>query len=63
MNRYDDQMEFEAEEPAHRGLAQFGKSVKHPISLDSFVVADCQGCRINESNASVLTITRLQIST
>ena len=59
----DDQMEFEAEKPAHCGFAQFGKSVKHAVSLDSFVSTDCQGRRVNEGDAGVFAVTRLQIST
>ena len=48
----DDQMQFKAEEPAHRGLASGRQAVKHPVSLDSPVVTDRQRGGIDEGNAS-----------
>lgn len=47
----DDQMQFEAEEPAHRRLASGRQTVKHPVTLDPAVMTDGQRGGIDKGDA------------
>ncbi len=51
----DHQMEFEAVEPAHRALASSSQASKHPVALDTSIVADSQRCGIDEGDAADCT--------
>jgi hypothetical protein len=39
----EDEVQFEAKEPAHRGLAALGQIGKHLVSANAMIVADRQG--------------------
>ena len=47
----DDQVQLEAVEPAHRGLAPRRQTGKHLMAGDAPVVADGDRCGVNEGNA------------
>lgn len=59
----DDQVQFEAEEPAHRRLASGRQTIKHPVSLDSPVVTNGQRGGIDKGNASDRSQPCFQIET
>ena len=59
----DDQVQLEAEEPAHRGLASGGQTVEHPVAPDTPVVTDGQGGSIDERDTGDRAEAGFQIET
>jgi len=56
----DDQVQLEAVEPAHGGLASCGSPSKHPVLVDAWVTADHKRCRIDKADAGTATQLRMQ---
>lgn len=56
----DDQMYFEAVEPADAGLASLGDSAKDLVGVDSAVVTNRDAGRINEGNAAAVAKARVK---
>src|SRR3990172_3038148 len=50
----DDQVQLEAIEPVHTGLATHGPLFKDPMRSNAPIVADCQGSGIEKGNAGTL---------
>ena len=50
----DDQMQFEAIEPAHRSLAAGGQIDEDPMGMDAAIVTNGQGSRIDKGDPAAL---------
>src|SRR5437773_2095770 len=46
----DDQVQLEAEEPAHRGLATCSAPSKDPMGVNAGIVTDGKGSGVDEAN-------------
>jgi hypothetical protein len=58
----DDQMQFEAIEPVHTAFAPCRFFGKNAVAVDAAIVADRNGCRVDETDACAITITLLEIN-
>jgi hypothetical protein len=58
----DDEVELEAEEPAHARLAAPGAPCEDPARVDATVVADLQRSRVHERDAGAAAFPRLQVA-
>ena len=57
----DDQMQLEAEEPAHRCLAPRRQIAEHPMLADATVMADLQASGIHETDTATGAETAFEI--
>src|SRR5690242_21239113 len=57
----DDQVQFETVEPANRGLATSGPSIKDAMGMDASVVTDGKGSGVDKADARTLTQLGMQI--